>query len=151
MWGRVPSPLEEGLGAGPSRATTGPGKPLSRGPITTSFCMRRDRDVEGRKGRKCGEGYPLTIRLDVWRSTVSSSSGIWGGAPAENGFYAHLNFEVKKKPSGTPFSVFFSDDGAPKCRGARENTPFPLSTGLLGAEGAGQPLPRKKYSILDPK
>jgi len=36
-------------------------------------------------------------------------------------------FEVKKKPSGgTPFSVFLSDGGAPKRRGAQENFPrFP--------------------------
>jgi len=32
--------------AGPSAAIAGPGKPLSWDPITTSFCMRRDRDVE---------------------------------------------------------------------------------------------------------
>jgi len=32
---------------GPSRDTAGPGKPLLRGPITTSFRRRRDRDAEG--------------------------------------------------------------------------------------------------------
>jgi len=40
------------LGSGPSRATAGPGKPLSRGPITTSFRMRRDR------GANVGTGVP---------------------------------------------------------------------------------------------
>ena len=43
---------------------------------------------------KRGAGGPLTIRLGV-----------------------------RKKPSGTPFSVFLSDSGAPKRRGARENFP----------------------------
>jgi len=33
-------------------------------------------------------------------------------------------FEVRKKPSGTPFSVFLRDGGAPKRRGARENSPL---------------------------
>ena len=33
--------------AGPSRATVGPRKPLSRGPITISFHMHRDQDAEG--------------------------------------------------------------------------------------------------------
>jgi len=32
--------------AGPSKATAGPGKPISRGAITTSFRMRRDRDAK---------------------------------------------------------------------------------------------------------
>jgi len=36
-------------------------------------------------------------------------------------------FEVRKKPSGTPFSVFLSDGGAPHRCGARENSPLPPS------------------------
>ena len=37
-------------------------------------------------------------------------------------------FQVRKKPPGTPFSVFSSDGGVAKRRGARENfSPFPLS------------------------
>ena len=35
------------LPPGPSRATTVPVKPLSRGPMTTLFRMRRDRDADG--------------------------------------------------------------------------------------------------------
>jgi len=106
---------------GPSRATAGPGKPLSRGPITNSFHMRRDRDAEGRNRRKHGEECPLTIRLGVWRSTVSSPQ--WG--PGRQKWILCI-LEFRKKPSGTPVSVFLSD--APKRRRAREN--FPLSTGL---------------------
>jgi len=40
--------------------------------------------------------------------------------------------EVRKKPSETHFSVFLSDGGPPKHRGAQENFPLPpLSTGLV--------------------
>ena len=40
--------------------------------------------------RKRGAGCPLTVRLGVLGSVVSSPSGVSGGAPAENGFYAYL-------------------------------------------------------------
>jgi len=42
-----------------SRATAGPGKPLSWGPITNSFCMRRHETQKEGKGGNVG--YPLTI------------------------------------------------------------------------------------------
>ena len=45
------------------------------------------------RSKKHGEGCPLTIRLWVWGSVLSSSSGIWGGAPADNGFYAYFRSE----------------------------------------------------------
>jgi len=38
----------------------------------------------------------------------------------DNMDFMHI-FEVRKKPSGTPFAVFLSDGGAPKRQGAREN------------------------------
>ena len=52
---------------GPARATAGPGKPFSRGPITTSFRMCDDNDHDddyggggsGNYGE--GEGCHLTI------------------------------------------------------------------------------------------
>jgi len=63
-----------------------------------------------------GRGVPSPSHIGVWRSVVK---------------WILCIFEVRKKPSGTPFSVFFSDGGAPKIV-ARENfPPFPLSTGLL--------------------
>jgi len=98
---------------------------ISRRPITTSLRMRRDRDAEGVERR--GEGCPLTIRLGVWGSVVNSPSGIRGGAPAENGFYA---FETRKKPPGTPFSVSLCDGGAPKT--SRGPGKLPLSSPLDG-------------------
>jgi len=66
----------------------GPGN-HHRGPLTTSFRMRRDL----REGRKRRDGCLLTIRLGVWGSIVSSPSGVRGGAATENGFYAYLRSE----------------------------------------------------------
>ena len=43
---------------GPSRATAGPGKPLSRGPITTSFHRHRDRSVKRDETRGCPPDHP---------------------------------------------------------------------------------------------
>jgi len=42
------------------------------------------------RGRKRGERCPLTIRLCVRGSIVSSPIGVRIGAPAENGFYAYF-------------------------------------------------------------
>jgi len=79
--------------AGPSRATAGPGKTLSRAPIAPSphsVCLEIETPRASR-GRKRGEWCPLTIRLGVWESVVSSPSGVRG---AENGFfYAYFRSE----------------------------------------------------------
>jgi len=77
--------------SGPSRATAVPRKPLSQGPITTSFCIRAE------VRRKRGEGCPLNIRLEVRGSVLSSPSGVH----AENGFYAYLRSERSRL--GHPF------------------------------------------------
>ena len=60
-------------------------------------------------------------------------------------------FQVTKKPSGTPFSVFLSDSGALKRHGAREDfSPFPPLDGharraearrVHGVLGRAMPLP----------
>ena len=63
---------------GPSRATSGPGKTLSRGPITPhSVCLQIETPKASR-GRKRGEGCPFTIWLGlvVRGSVVSSPSGV---------------------------------------------------------------------------
>jgi len=96
---------------GLSRATAGPGKPLSRDPITTSFLCAEIETPSALRGRKPGEGCPLTIRLWVWGSVVSSPMG--SGAPPKTDLCIGL-FQVRKKPSGTPFSVFLSNDRAPQ-------------------------------------
>jgi len=81
---------------------------------------------------------PLTIRLGVWGASTRRKllQRGPGRSPAENGFYA---FEVRKKPPGTPFSVFLSDGGAPKRCGARENfPPFPPLDGPVSVDGPDQ-------------
>jgi len=90
--------------------------PQTWGPITTSFNRRRDRDAEGvetsasraSRGRKRGEGCPLTIRLGVWGSVVSSPSGVRPGRK-----WILCIFQVRKKPSRTPSLVFLSDGAGP--------------------------------------
>ena len=60
-------------------------------------------------------GVPsLTIR----RSVVSSLSGVRGGSPVENGFYAYFRSDRSHLVPGTPFSVFLSDGAlSPTSRG----------------------------------
>jgi len=46
--------------------------------------------------RPKGGVSPSLADYEVWGSVVSSPSGVWGGAPAENGFWCILSF---KKPT----------------------------------------------------
>jgi len=75
------------------------------GPISLSqphsICAEIE-TLKASRGEGCEEGCPLTIRLGVWGSVVSCRKWIL------------CIFEVRKKPSGTHFSVFLSDGGAPK-------------------------------------
>jgi len=127
--------------AGPSRATAGPGKPLSRGPITTHR-RRKGEGVSGRWGARAPPPQKIgkiffwqlsckiqafsgkyhvnitnIIRLRVWGSVVSSPSRV---RPKMD--FMHISGQ--KEAIWNTFSVFLSDGGAPKRRGAREN--FPL-------------------------
>jgi len=79
------------------------------------------------RGRLHGDRCPLTIRLGVQGSVISSPSGFRGGAPAESDFMHILYFRSERiKPPGTPFSVFLSDGGAPQTsRGPGKLSPFP--------------------------
>jgi len=94
----------------PSRATARPGKTLSRGPTPSPILYVLRSRHRPLRGRKCGEGCPLTIRLGFWGSIVSSSR-----APKMD--FIHILRQNELKPSGTPFSVFLSNGGA------RENFP----------------------------
>ena len=99
---------------GPSRATSRPGKPLSRGPITTSFHMRRHRDAEGVKNGETCKVWPLTIWLGVRESIVSFPQVPQRGpGRSQSRKWILCIFEVRKT-SGTSFSVFLSDGGAPQ-------------------------------------
>ena len=79
------------------------------------------------RGRKRGERCPLTIRLGVRGSVVSSPSRVRGRAPAENDFMHILG--QKEAIWNTIFSrPIFERRRAPKRREARENfPPFPPS------------------------
>jgi len=110
----------------------GNGKLLSRGPIITSFRMRRYRDGEG---RTLGEVCPLTIRLGLWESIVSSPTGVRGRAPAENGFHAHLMSESRSHQEAiwnTLFSIFERWRGLPNVAGTEKLSSLSLlSKGLV--------------------
>ena len=70
----------KGLQARRDRAPSGPGKPLSRGRITSSFRMRRDRDAEGvEKGGNVGAHHPTS----GLREHRTLPRGVRGGAPAD--------------------------------------------------------------------
>jgi len=59
--------------------------------------------IEGVRGG-LGKGLRLPIRLcSLWERS-KLRGGVRGGAPAEHGFYCIFE-EVRKMPSGTPFSV----------------------------------------------
>jgi len=88
--------------SGPSRATAGPGKTLSRGPIISppilyglrSRCRRR------REGGNVGEVSPHHPTRGLNRGNVVSSPS---GALAKNGFYAYFRSE---RSNLTPFQYF---------------------------------------------
>jgi len=71
------------------------------------------------------EGCPLTIQLGVWGSIVSSPSGVRGGAPAENGFYAYLRSE--RSHMEHPFQYFWAMAGPPNVAGPGKTSPLPPS------------------------
>jgi len=103
--------LRLGWGPGPLRATSGPGKPLLWGPVTTSFRMRRDGG---------NVGCPLTIPLGVWGSIISSPGGVRGGAPVENGF---MHIWGHKKAIWNSIFGTFERWWAPNVAGPRKTFP----------------------------
>ena len=92
--------------------------------------ISRSETLKASRGRKRGEGCPLTSRLGIWWSVVSSPSGVRGRNPDRK--WILCIFQVRKKPSGTPFSVFLSDGRSPNVAGPGKTppSPYPLSTGL---------------------
>jgi len=109
-----------------SQPQRGP-KPLSRGPITTSFRMRRDRDAEGVERDETRGGVSPHHRLRVWGNAVSFPSG---SAPAKNGFFAYLRSE--KNRLELHFQYFWAMAAPPPqtSRGPGKLPPSPLSTSL---------------------
>ena len=89
--------------------------------ITTSFCMRQDRDAQGVEGEETWRGVFPHHPTKGLGSIVSSPSVVWGGAPAESGFYAYLRSERNHLEHSSQY--FWAMAGPPKCHGARENFP----------------------------
>ena len=121
---------------GPSRATAGPGKPFWRCSITTSVCSEIETlkaSAEGVEGEKTWGGVsPHHPRRGLGeRRKVPQRA-----EPRPKMDFMHYNlFEVRKKPSGTPFSVFLSDGGAPKTTRGSGNPLFPPLDGPGGYRG----------------
>jgi len=91
--------------------TVGPGKPLSWGPIIPSFRMHRDRDVSLGEGENMGRGVPSPPDyLGQCRKLAQQVPGLCRK-------WILCIYEVRKKPSGTPFSIFLSDGGPPNVVG----------------------------------
>ena len=91
----------------------------------------RSRRRRRRKGRKRGEGCPLTFRLlGVWGSVVLKlPGGVRGGAPAEMDFI-HI-WGHRDDIWNTLISIFERWLGPQASRGPGKLSPFPsLSTGL---------------------
>ena len=110
----------------------GPGKPLLRGPVITSFCIRRDRDAEGvEREETWGEvspHHPTRVR----RNVVSSLSGVRGRAPAEKGFYAYLKSERSHLEYALQY--FWAMSGPQTSRDPGKLPHFLYSTGLEPSE-----------------
>jgi len=93
--------------AGPSRTAAGPGKPLLRGPCR-NLIPYAPPEIETPKLPQRGPGRTPRPKRVL------------------------CIFEVRKKPSGTLFSVFLNYGGAPSVAGPGNFLPFPrLSTCLL--------------------
>jgi len=103
---------------------SGAGKALSWGPITVSV-LRRD------QGAKCAE------REETWGGMAPHhpTRGLgecckllqWGPGQSLGWKWILCIFEARKKPSGTPFTVFLSDDRASQMsRGSGKVPPSPL-------------------------
>jgi len=101
--------------AGPCRETitTGPSQPRSE-------CAEIETPIR-RREEKTWRGCPLTIRLEVWGSVVSSPSGV-RAEPQPKMDFMHI-WGQKEAIWNTLFSIFERWRG-PKRRGARENSPI---------------------------
>jgi len=108
------------LEAGPSGATEGPGKPLSRGPITTSFCMRQNLGIEREETWGGVSLHRPTRGLGERRKLPS-----WGPGPKMD----FMHILVQKDATWNTLFRIFERWRAPKRRWAWENFPLPLLDG----------------------
>jgi len=113
---------------GPSRAIGGGGgrESIIAGPRPYHNLIPyapRSRRPSASRGRKLG-GVPSHSTRSMG-SVISSPSGVRGSRK-----WILCIFQVRKKPSGTPFSVCLSDGGPPNIAGPGKT--FPLSPVLTG-------------------
>ena len=114
--------------SGPSRATVGPGKPFSWGPITTSVCAEIEMPKASR-GRKRREGCPPhhpTRGPGEHRKLAQESQ-------PKMDFIMHISGQ-KEATWNTLFSIFERWRGPLNVAGPGKLSPLsPLSTGLDAA------------------
>ena len=117
----------------------GPGKHYPGTLSPHSACLEIETPKASR-GRKRGEGCPLTIRLEVRGRFLSSPAG-------SGRKWILCILSVRKKPSWTPFPVFLSDSRAHQTsRGqGKLSTLFPLSTGLCAGSNLGGLAPAPSF------
>ena len=113
----------------------GPGKTLSRDPIIQTLSIKIEMPKASR-GRKCGEGCPLTIRLGV-------------RAPGESRKlkmdFMHI-LGQKETTWNTILGIFERRRPPTKRRGARENFPPPPLDGPAHNQGPYQCSMAKGYT-----
>ena len=97
-------------------ATAGPGKPFSRGLNSVGAEIETPK---ASRGRKHGRGVPSPSHRVCLGSVVSFPPG---PGRSQAGKWISWIFDFRKKPSETPLSVILSGGGAPKRRGAWENS-----------------------------
>jgi len=88
--------------------------------------MSQSHSYAPREGKTLAEVFPHHPTKGL-ESVVSFPRG-YGAEPSQKMILCI--FQVRKKPSGTPFSVFLSD-GVAEAAGPGKTFPLPLSTGLL--------------------
>jgi len=110
--------------SGPSRATAGPGKTLSRGPVTRahSVCLEIE-TPKASTGRKRGERCPLTIRSGVRGNVVNSPSGV-RAEPRPKMDFMHI-LGQKEAIWNIIFSIFERWRGPQTSRGPGKLSPSP--------------------------
>ena len=111
-------PIESYNGARPGNHYRGPYHNL----ISYAPRSRRRRH---REGGTMGRSVPHHLTRGLGERPRRKLSQ-WGPGRSPGRKWILCIFEVRKKPSGTPFLVYLSDGGPPKCRWARENSPPPL-------------------------
>ena len=120
--------------SGPSRATAGYGKLLSRGPHNLIPYAPRSRRQRRRK--------------ETWGGVSPHHPTIGSGQhhklPQRGRKWIFCTLEVRKKPSGTLFAEFLHDGGAPNVAGPRNI--FPLFSSPLA-----EPVTNIGISLISPE